>query len=118
METPQISINLHSMNDKEELCSITFPTYTDSPSDIGEYIITSEPAYITSNHCWPRFFASGDFKVSLEDNPFRFTFYDRDKEVGELTMTEDNKVKVTGDIDKSAIVFFEAIFREYVVGKL
>lgn len=23
---------------------------------------------------------------------FRFTFYDRDKEVGELTMTEGNKV--------------------------
>ncbi len=59
-----------------------------------------------------------DTKITIQYSPFEILFYNNNTSVGKLFVNEDGCLSAEGDIEKSALTFFQIVFEETILRNL
>ncbi len=59
-----------------------------------------------------------DTKITIQYSPFEIIFYTKDERTGKLFVNEDGYLSADGNIEKSALDFFQIVFEEIILRNL
>ncbi len=59
-----------------------------------------------------------DTKITIQYSPFEIIFYNKDERTGKLFVNDDGCLSAEGNIEKSALDFFQIMFEETILRNL